>query len=157
MPICCSNSRQFTIDLILSLSVCLSIYLSIYLSIHPSTRPSIHLSICSCSCSSRLEQRGSMNRFDSLQLLNFRQSVGLLWREISPLQGSYLHRTVQTQNKRKHSCLKLGLEPTIPVFERAKTFHVLRLHGHCDRPYTYTQQVIHKYYDNSLLRRHRCL
>jgi hypothetical protein len=32
----------------------------------------------------------------SLQFLNLRQSVGLLWRGISPPQGSYLHRTTQT-------------------------------------------------------------
>jgi hypothetical protein len=36
------------------------------------------------------------------------------------------HRTTQTQNKRTQTSLsRLGFEPTIPVFERAKTVHVL--------------------------------
>jgi hypothetical protein len=35
-----------------------------------------------------------------------RQSVGLLGRGISPSQGHYVHRTTQTQNKRKHPCLE---------------------------------------------------
>jgi hypothetical protein len=36
------------------------------------------------------------------------------------------HRTTQTQNKRTHTSMPLvGFEPTIPVFERAKTVHVL--------------------------------
>jgi hypothetical protein len=34
------------------------------------------------------------------------------------------HRTAQTQNKRKQTSMpQLGFEPTIPVFERAKTVH----------------------------------
>jgi hypothetical protein len=36
--------------------------------------------------------------------------------------------TTQTQNKRtqyRHQCLWVGLEPTIPAFERAKTIHAL--------------------------------
>jgi hypothetical protein len=36
------------------------------------------------------------------------------------------HRTVQTQNKRTQTFMpQVGFEPTIPVFERAKTFHAL--------------------------------
>jgi hypothetical protein len=49
---------------------------------------------------------------------NLRQSVGLLGRGISPSQGRYLTQT-QTAMPR------VGFEPTIPVFERAKTFHAL--------------------------------
>jgi hypothetical protein len=41
---------------------------------------------------------------------------------ISPSQGRY--RT-QTQNKDRHPCLRVGFEPTIPAFERAKTVHAL--------------------------------
>jgi hypothetical protein len=44
----------------------------------------------------------------------FTQSLGLLGRGISLSQGRYLHRGV-------------GFEPTIPVFMRAKTVHVLDL------------------------------
>jgi hypothetical protein len=36
------------------------------------------------------------------------------------------HRTAQTQNKRTQTPMpQVGFEPTIPVFERAKTLHVL--------------------------------
>jgi hypothetical protein len=51
---------------------------------------------------SHLEHRASVKLFVSLHFLNLRQSVRLLRRGISPLQGVYLHRTTQTQNKRKH-------------------------------------------------------
>jgi hypothetical protein len=56
----------------------------------------------------------------------YRQLVGLLGRVISPSQGRYLHRTTQTQNKSRQTSMPLaGLEPTIPVFKRAETFHAL--------------------------------
>jgi hypothetical protein len=56
----------------------------------------------------------------------YRQSVGLLGRVISPSQGRYLHRTTQTQNKRRQTYMPLArFEPTIPVFKRPKTFHAL--------------------------------
>jgi hypothetical protein len=36
------------------------------------------------------------------------------------------HRTAQTQNKRTQTSMpRVGFEPTIPVFERAKTVHAL--------------------------------
>jgi hypothetical protein len=36
------------------------------------------------------------------------------------------HRTTQTQNNRTHTSIpQMGFEPTIPVFERAKTIHAL--------------------------------
>jgi hypothetical protein len=72
---------------------------------------------------SDLEHRASMKRFLSLQFLNLRHSVGLLIRVISPSQGRYL---TQTQNKHKQTSMaRMGFEPTIPVFERAKTVHAL--------------------------------
>jgi hypothetical protein len=58
--------------------------------------------------------------------LLLRPSVGLLGREISPSQGRNLHRTTKTQNKRRQTSMPwVGFEPTIPVFEREKTFHAL--------------------------------
>jgi hypothetical protein len=39
----------------------------------------------------------SVKRFVSLQFLDLRQSVGLLGRGISPMQGLYLHRRTQTK------------------------------------------------------------
>jgi hypothetical protein len=67
-----------------------------------------------------LEHRASVKRFVSLQFLNLK-TVGK-----TPSQGRYLHRTIQTLNKRTQiSMRRVGFEPTIPVFERAKTVHAL--------------------------------
>jgi hypothetical protein len=53
----------------------------------------------------------------------FTQSVGLLGRGISPLPA---HRTARTQNKRTQTSMpQVAFEPTIPLFERAKTVHAL--------------------------------
>jgi hypothetical protein len=53
----------------------------------------------------------------------FTQSVGLLGRGISPSQGRYLHTG---QNKRTQTSMhQVEFEPTIPVFERAKTVQPL--------------------------------
>jgi hypothetical protein len=82
------------------------------------------------SCCSHLDYKASVKRFVSLQFLNLRHSAGLLGRVISLSQGRYL---TQTQNKHKQtSMLLVGLEPTIPAFERAKSSY-LRPRGHCDR------------------------
>jgi hypothetical protein len=52
----------------------------------------------------------------------FTLSVGSLGRGISPSQGRYLHTVQHEQNKRKQiSIPQVGFEPTIAVFERAKT------------------------------------
>jgi hypothetical protein len=73
-----------------------------------------------------LEHIASVKRFVSLQFLNLRQSVGLLGRGISTLQGRYLHRTAQTQNKSRQTSMPwMGFELTIPVFEQAKTVRAL--------------------------------
>jgi hypothetical protein len=62
-----------------------------------------------------------VKRFISFHFLNLRQSVGLLGRGIGPSQGRYL-----TQNKHKKTSMpRVGFEPTISVFEKAKTFHAL--------------------------------
>jgi hypothetical protein len=82
----------------------------------------MHASIYSCC--SHLEHRASVKRFVSLQFLNLRQSVGLLGRRITPNQGCYLHRTTQTQDKHRQTTTPwVGIEPTIPALDRAKTFH----------------------------------
>jgi hypothetical protein len=65
-----------------------------------------------------------VGRFFSFLLYTL--SVGLLERGIRPSQDRYLHRTTQTQNKRTQTSMpRVGFIPTIPVFERAKTFHAL--------------------------------
>jgi hypothetical protein len=54
----------------------------------------------------------------------FTQTVGLFGRVISTLQGRYLHRTTQTQNKSTQRSMSwVGFESMIPAFERAKTVH----------------------------------
>jgi hypothetical protein len=96
--------------LIYYLSVCLSIYLS-----------SIYLSVLSLYVSTYLPTYlptalqpfvGSWPLFQCLEL--FTQSVGLLGRGIRSSQAS-------TQT----SMPRVGFEPTIPVFERAKTVYAL--------------------------------
>jgi hypothetical protein len=62
--------------------------------------------------------------FQFLEL--FTRSVGLLGRGISSSQGLYLHTRQHKQNKRTQTSMpQVGFEPTIPVFERAKTVHAL--------------------------------
>jgi hypothetical protein len=42
-------------------------------------------------------------------------------------QGRYLHREIKTQKKRGQTSVpRVGFEPMVPVFERAKAFHVLK-------------------------------
>jgi hypothetical protein len=62
-----------------------------------------------------------MKRFVSLEFLNLRYLAGLRGRGISPSQGRYL---TQSQNKQT-SMPRVGIETTIPVFERAKTVYAL--------------------------------
>jgi hypothetical protein len=52
------------------------------------------------------------------------QSVGLLGRRISPSQGHYLHTEQHKHRTNTQTSMpRVGFEPTIPVFERAKTVH----------------------------------
>jgi hypothetical protein len=75
------------------------------------------------SCCSLLKHRTSVKRFVSLQFLNLRQSVGLLGWGISQSQGGFLHTE---QHKRRQTSMPwVGFEPTIPVFELAKTVYAL--------------------------------
>jgi hypothetical protein len=64
----------------------------------------------------------------AFQFLNlpYTQSVGLLGLGFSPPQGRYPHTEQYRQNNRTQtSMLRVGFEPTIPVFERAKTVYAL--------------------------------
>jgi hypothetical protein len=52
---------------------------------------------------------------------------------ISPSQGRYLHRTTQTQKKRRHTSMPwVGFEPTIAVLLAGENISRLRPRGHCD-------------------------
>jgi hypothetical protein len=56
--------------------------------------------------------------------LSFTQSVGFHGRGNSPSQGRYLHTGQHKQNKGTQTSVpQVGFEPTIAVFERAKTVH----------------------------------
>jgi hypothetical protein len=58
--------------------------------------------------------------------LSYTQSVGLLGLVVSPSLGRYLHTEQYKQNKRIRTSMPLvGFEPTILVFEGAKTVHAL--------------------------------
>jgi hypothetical protein len=73
-------------------------------------------------------------------LLDLRHSVGLLGRVISSSQGLPVHKHRKTHtytHKHQTSMPWVGLEPTIPASERAKTVHVL------DRSATVTGQFIY--------------
>jgi hypothetical protein len=69
--------------------------------------------------------RVDLGRFFSF--LIHRQSSGLCGQGISPSQGRYLHTEQHKHriNTEKHPWARLKFEPTIPVFERAKTVHAL--------------------------------
>jgi hypothetical protein len=67
----------------------------------------------------------ALQPFGAWPLFQF-QSVRLLGRGISPLQGRYLHTEQQTQNKRTQiSMPRVRYEPTTLMFERAKTVHAI--------------------------------
>jgi hypothetical protein len=103
---------------VIYLSIWLSVGLSFCLSTHPPIHPSIHPSIHG---STTLVNLGHF-----LSSLIYTQSVGLLGRGISPPQGRYLHTGQLKQNKRSHTFIsREELEPTTPVFQRAKTAHAL--------------------------------
>jgi hypothetical protein len=63
--------------------------------------------------------------FVSLQFLNLRHSVRHLGRVISPSQGRCVTQTQNTLKHRQTAMPRVGFQPMIPVFERAKTVHAL--------------------------------
>jgi hypothetical protein len=74
-----------------------------------------------------------VKRFVSIQFLNLRQSVGFLGRGISPMQGRYLYRTTQTQNKRRHLCHEWDSNPWSQLSSEGRQFvsdHAATLIGH---------------------------
>jgi hypothetical protein len=91
------------------------------------SRASLNSSSSSSSSSSTTFRVRSYDSRINLELwILYRQSVGLLRRGSALSQGRCLQRTTQTQNEWGQICMpRGGFEPTIPVFERAKTFHAL--------------------------------
>jgi hypothetical protein len=88
---------------------------------------------------------GPWTLFQFLDL--FTQLVRLLGRRISQSQGT--HRTAQMQNKRTRTSMPQdGFEPTITMFEQAKTVHAL------DRAATVIGKI--NYISNKSGARHQC-
>jgi hypothetical protein len=63
----------------------------------------------------------------AFQFLDFYTVYGTPWMGDQPFARPLpTHKTTQTQNKRTQTSMpRVGFEPTIPVFERAKTVHDL--------------------------------
>jgi hypothetical protein len=70
-----------------------------------------------------LEHRASVKRFVSLQFINPMTVGGTPWKGDLPVARPLpTHKTTQTQNKSTQTSMpRVGFEPTIPVFEWAKT------------------------------------
>jgi hypothetical protein len=124
-------SIYLSVYLSIRLSVCLSMYLSIYVSICLPVNLSICLSLYLSSCLSiylstylwLYSPLLDLGRFSVS--VSFTRLVGLLKRGISLSQDRYLHTEKRTQNKSTQTSITpLGLEPTTPVFEGAKTVKV---------------------------------
>jgi hypothetical protein len=113
----CPSIRP-SIYLSICLSVCLSVpthlptYLPTYLSIHPSIRLSVP------------RPCGTWPLFQFLNLYTVGRTP---WTVDQPVAKPLpTHRTTQTQNKCTQTCTsRVRLEPTIPMFERAKMAHAL--------------------------------
>jgi hypothetical protein len=115
LSVCLSIYLCMSIYLSICLSICLSIYLSIYLSISLSNYLSMALQSFDWTFAAFQFLDSLHSRYDSLD--------GGLGRRMA---ATCTHRTAQTQNKRTEiSMPQVGFEPTIPVFERAKTVHAL--------------------------------
>jgi hypothetical protein len=67
------------------------------------------------------------------------------WTGDQPVVGPLpTQRTTQTPNKRTQTSMPgMGFEPTIPVFERAKTVHAFRPRGRCDRLASERAKTVH--------------
>jgi hypothetical protein len=89
-------------------------FLLTYLSIHSFIHPSTHLWLF-------------VGPWPLFSFLIFTQSVGPLGRGISPSQGRYLHtQDSKTQNECTQTTMpRVGFEPSVPVFGRAKRVHAL--------------------------------
>jgi hypothetical protein len=104
-------SSQFNSILYIYLSVYLPTYLSVCLSVYLSIYLSIYLSVC----------------LSVFQFLNLCTVGRTPWTSDQPVARPLrTHRTTQTQNKcTQTSMSRVGFEPTIPVFEPAKTIRIL--------------------------------
>jgi hypothetical protein len=67
----------------------------------------------------------SFGLFPFCEYGSYRETAGFFGRGISPSQGRYLHRTTRHKKERRRiSTVRVGLEPTTPVFEGAKASRI---------------------------------
>jgi hypothetical protein len=127
--------------LCISLSVYLSIYLSICLSIYLTISLSVYLSISLSICLYLLSIYFSIYLYLSIylwlyspcrpwalfQFLNPYTVGRIVWTGDQPVSRPLpTNRKIQTQNKRTQTSMpRVGFEPMIPVFHRAKRVHAL--------------------------------
>jgi hypothetical protein len=109
------------------MSVYLFIYLSVCLSIYMSVCLSVYLSSNYLSIDLSMALQPFVGPWPLFQLLDFYTVGRSPWTSDQPVARPLpAHRTTQTQNKRTQTPMpRVGFEPTIPVFERAKAVHAL--------------------------------
>jgi hypothetical protein len=99
------------------LSICISIFLSIY----PSICISVYLSLCLSMAVQTFVGPWPLFRF-----LDFSPVGRTPWTRDQPVARSLSHTGQHKQNKRTQKSMpQVGYKPTIPVFQRVKTFHAL--------------------------------
>jgi hypothetical protein len=126
--------KILSIYLCIYLSAChLSMYLSLYLSVCPSVRPSVrpsnHPSIYASTALCWTPAAFSVS-------WSYTQTVGLLGRVISPLQGRYLHTEQHKHriNAHRHRCFEWDLNP-----RSQRSSEYFKPRGHCNRQEKYFQ------------------
>jgi hypothetical protein len=116
---------HFPTDLPTYLPIYLSIYPSIHPSIHPPTHPSTHPPTYPPTyLFIYLLLYSPCGPWPLFQFLSLYRVSRTLWTGDKPVARPLpTHRATLTQNKcRQTSMPRVGFEPTIPVFERAKKF-----------------------------------
>jgi hypothetical protein len=71
------------------------------------------------------------------------QTVGLVGRMMVPSQGSYLHRTTQTEEMWRDIHASIAIRTHDPSAWAGEDISCLRPPGHCDRPWTIMYKKMH--------------
>jgi hypothetical protein len=129
-----ATSRQPTVNHISSCPVCPSICASLLRSsLYPSVRLLVYTECPNSFLTTSHYLHGTRYKQCLRRIVCFLKDLSMalqpLWTSSAPWAGNQLvarplptHRTTQTQNKRTRTSMpRVGSEPTIPVFERAKT------------------------------------
>jgi hypothetical protein len=92
--------------------------------VHSQTRGSVsYVCLSVLPIAPTLEHRASVKCFVSLQFLNPKTVGRTPWMGDQPV---IRHLPIQTQNNHRQTSMpSMGFEPTVPMFEQAKTVHEL--------------------------------